>query len=376
MVELRGDELTFSFPEIHEHAVCSLEFQRTLRIPDDDGEHFLPPGLGAFPLHHVDDYTDRVPDGWRQHGGVFMPMYQAEALWLRIRAHTRYPMAVMVAAGKVDALTGEPFSNALTAKPQNYLVTPDQPWLDGFCVEKGLVRQFVAMPLGEGYTAEEQLTGAAEHGGLQIVVYPMKAARYEAKLLEERRAFEKAQEEKRRAFEKALEDERRAFEKALEEGRDWWLWPHGALDGPVMYAANTFGPPVESMGLAPGGRMRQELYKDQYGFEAWEQTVRSRCFVHLLNSAQYRTVTGYAPPHEPPTAADYTKAGLPWFDYYDADRTALEGAQRLAGLDSVAARQARQGKPALDAGSSVQPGPEQVQRLAPKRRRTIREGAF
>ncbi len=29
-----------------------------------------------------------------------------------------------------------------------------------------MIRQFVAMPLGEGYTAEEQLTGEAQHGGL------------------------------------------------------------------------------------------------------------------------------------------------------------------------------------------------------------------
>ena len=39
--------------------------------------------------------------------------------------------------------------------------------LDGYCVGKGISRQFVAMPLGEGYTAKEQLSGAAEHGGLQ-----------------------------------------------------------------------------------------------------------------------------------------------------------------------------------------------------------------
>ena len=58
-------------------------------------------------------------------------------------------------------------------------MVPGQPWLDGFCVEKGLIRQFVAMPLGEGFTAEEQLTGEAEHGGLQIAVYPMKRSIYE-----------------------------------------------------------------------------------------------------------------------------------------------------------------------------------------------------
>ena len=32
--------------------------------------------------------------------------------------------------------------------------------------------QFVAMPLGRGYTIEEQLTGQAKHGGIQIDVFP------------------------------------------------------------------------------------------------------------------------------------------------------------------------------------------------------------
>ena len=31
-----------------------------------------------------------------------------------------------------------------------------------------------------GYSAEEQLTGEARHGGLQIAVYPMEASSYEA----------------------------------------------------------------------------------------------------------------------------------------------------------------------------------------------------
>ena len=49
-----------------------------------------------------------------------------------------------------------------------YLVAPRQPWLDGFAIEKGVIRQFVAMPFGDGYTVEEQMTGEAEWGGLQM----------------------------------------------------------------------------------------------------------------------------------------------------------------------------------------------------------------
>ena len=55
-------------------------------------------------------------------------------------------------------------------------------------MEKGVIRQFVAMPLGAGYTAEEQITGKAEHGGLQIVVYPMKREVFERRFPESDRS--------------------------------------------------------------------------------------------------------------------------------------------------------------------------------------------
>jgi hypothetical protein len=59
------------------------------------------------------------------------------------------------------------------------MVIPDQPWLDGYYVQKGIIRQFVSMPLGEGYSAEEQINRTAETGGLQIEVYPMKKSAFE-----------------------------------------------------------------------------------------------------------------------------------------------------------------------------------------------------
>ena len=46
-------------------------------------------------------------------------------------------------------------------------------------MEKGVIRQFVAMPLGSGYSAEEQITGSAEFGGVQVIVYPMRGDVYE-----------------------------------------------------------------------------------------------------------------------------------------------------------------------------------------------------
>ncbi len=323
MIELRDDELVFRFPEVHAEAVCRIGFQRTLRIPDDNRDYPLPPGLGRFPLLHVDDHLDRVPKAWGRHGGVFLPMYQAEAMWLHF--DTAYPMVVKVAAGQVDALTGEDWTNELSPRRQNYLVVPDQPWLDGFSIGKGLIRQFVAMPLGQGYTAEEQLTGEGQHGGLQLVVYPMRALRYE----------------------------------------DW------KREQRLCYAPMAAAPQSPEMGLAPGGLMRQEIYRDDYGFDAWDRSVRSRCFAHILNSVQFFQVSGVAPPAKPPTARVYTEAGLPWFEYYDGDRTALEGAKKLAGLDSVAAKRLKMGKGLLADNDALQPAVVTTVRGA-----RVREGKF
>lgn len=105
----------------------------------------------------------------------------------------------------------------------------------------------------------------------------------------------------------------------------------------------------------------------------WDLEHASRCFVHVLNSLQYAAATGHKPPIHPPTAADYTRAGLPWFDYYGAESTALEGAVKLANLDSVAAKTIKQGVPPMDDNEPIQP--EIVKAFGPGGV-VIREGEF
>lgn len=311
MITLESDRLVFRFPEVHEDAHCSLGFRRTLRIPDDGKDYPLPPGLGNFPLRHLDDYARRLPESWIRRGGAIFPMHQAEAMWIDFGGGD-YPCAVKIAAGKICAVTGDPWADRLNTDPQDYLALPDQPWLDGYCVEKGVIRQFVAMPLGEGYTAEEQLTGAAQHGGLQILVCPMKRERYEA--LAARR----------------------------DEASEAWA--------PMAEPLYSPGAP---MGLAPGGRMKQEIYDDPHGLDAWDQRRARRCFVTIANSAQWLEIAGERPPTEPPSAKDYTEAGLPWFDYYGGDRKARSGAPKLAGLTSVAAAAQAKGEAGAIENESV-----------------------
>jgi hypothetical protein len=324
MITHEGDSLIFRFPEVHEDATAAICFQRTLRIPDDSKHYPLPPGLGAFPLRHAEDFARRVPKDWSERGGVMMPLYQAEAMWIsfgrRRRFDDGFPCAIKIAAGKINAVSGKPWKPELDASERDYVVLPQQPWLDGFCVAKDVIRQFVAMPLGSGYSVEEQITGKAEHGGLQIIVYPMRKERYEA-ILRER------EEERRR--------------------------------GPQVHkfmVARCTAVAAPAMGLAAGGRMKQQIYADPYGIDAWEQSVSSRCFVTLVDAVQWREITGEAPPTRPPTAADYTKAGLPWFDYYAADLETLAGAPALALIKSVAELAAEKGEQALGPDGEVNPG--------------------
>src|SRR5215472_4787343 len=103
MITLEGNNLTFRFPVVHQSAKSAIQFQRTLRVPDDGKHYPLPPGLGRFPLRHIDDYASRVPASWLKRGGVLLPMWQTEALWLNFRCPhihdrgTSYPFAIKVA---------------------------------------------------------------------------------------------------------------------------------------------------------------------------------------------------------------------------------------------------------------------------------------
>lgn len=269
-----------------------LSFQRTLRIPDDGSVYPLPPGLGQFPIRRVRDYETRVPESWRRRGGVFLPIYQREAMWLCFDAPDWRPCAVQVAAGTVNTLSGRRWSRRLTGRPQNYLVCPDQPWLDGIKAGEGFIRQFVAMPLGMGYTVEGQITGREEFGGLQVMVVEPKPGRFpDRPPVEQRRGTDE-----------------------------------------LFCCCESAG---LEMGLGAGGRMRQKIYPDAYGIDTWDPSNTGRVFVHLANSMMYREITGEEPPATPVSARTYAEHGLPWFDLYDEHRADIEAPAALRGVRSV-----------------------------------------
>ena len=139
-------------------------------------------------------------------GGVFLPMYrkyipskirvykhliryiEREAMWINFTASK--PFAIKIFCGGINIISGEIKHEDGATKlrrlerlrrnqtVQDYLVPPYQHWIDGIAVEAGKVRQFVAMPVGQGYSVEAQMTGKESVAGLQFEITPIKPIKY------------------------------------------------------------------------------------------------------------------------------------------------------------------------------------------------------
>jgi len=307
---------------------CAVSFQRTLRIPDDGRVYPLPPGLGAFRIHRVDDYKDNLPQKWQTDGSVFITMYQREALWIGFRGASWKPNAVKIEIGGINAVSGQQSEKVLIKDPQDYVVIPDQPWLDGINTGPGTIRQFVAMPLGLGYTVEAALSGQEKHGGIRLTVYEPKPGKFPD------------------------------------------VPPPETVASPQKLSMPAMGKPTEmGMGLGAGGAMKQKTYPDAYGIDVWNQDNSGSATVYILNSAQYRRVTGAEPPPTPIEAATYSQHNLPWFELYDEEKRHVATSELLTGAKTIAERDQEQGIES-DHGKSIRIEGTQIKKLGQSETRT------
>lgn len=248
----------------------SFRLERTVRVPSDGKVYPLPPSLGAFPVYDLPG--DR---GW------MVPLYQFEAVWISFQAALWKPNAVQVASGGVNAITGAPYPSPLSGDPQNYIVCPLQPWLDGFKTGEGIVSQFVAAPLGSGLTVEEQITDTAAKGGLTVRVFEPKPG----------------------------------------------IFPERA---PRRLSFHTrFSLESTDLGLAAGGAIEQKVYPDPDGVHVWDERNSAEFRIRIVNSTAFREITGEAPPPSPVSAEDYVRWGLPWFRIYDEELADLRAAPAM-----------------------------------------------
>jgi hypothetical protein len=310
-VQVKNDVLIFGIS-------FSVRFERTLRIPDDGKTYPLPPSLGAFPILKVEDYAKSVPEEWVKHGGVFIPMYQREAMWIRFGGRHWKPNAVKLAVGKVNAVSGKAWDQKLSKEKEDYIVCPPQPWLDGINAGDGFIKQFVAMPLGMGYTVEAQVTGKEDVGGLQIIVYEPKEGKFP---------------------DKPPQPEGQYFRAEMAAPS-------------IRFNKGVIAPAGVEMGLGAGGKMKQKIYPDPHGIDTWDENNYGRVFVHIVNSMAFREITGKEPPTTPVSARTYAQYKLPWFDLYDDKMGDIGASSELKGVKSIKEMDEQKGfKPQQDDSS-------------------------
>lgn len=261
-------EMQVNRDEVHFGASLTVRFMRALRLPDDQEQGLPVTGLGEFPVYAVWEYASRVPVSWRVRSGVFIPMYDWEAMWISLSARWWKPNAVTVGVNNINALTGEPWQRSLSKQPQDYLVCPDQSCLVGFNAGDGHARQLAVKPVEGGLR-----DGSGHNGGDQIV----------------------------------------SVQLAVFEPRVG-LFPDQPRTPVQESGISTPMAACESLGGlgAVGGRLREHIRKDKYGFEAWDQTDSGFAEVYLVSARVFHKITGKHPPATPICRRHYLEAGLPW----------------------------------------------------------------
>jgi hypothetical protein len=437
-----------------------ISFHRTLRIPEDGRDYPLPASLGTLPIHRVEDFADSVPARWLEQGGFFIPLYQKEALFIQFDGEDWCPSIAKVCVGGINAITGKEHSDNLFSHSQDYVVIPTQKWLDGINSGDGIVRQFVAMPLGLGYTIEAQFTDEERQGGFQLTVYepvegrfqkpiqsPLRKAEFIKRLalLEFDSLFNKLNRRKRAVIESikngalaskaafvcALSNEEvietynvfiKTFYKIVEDKTKHYfgndpqfhsifnqtvkLLKNLGLRGPIepdsidptptriseppdqsslrLYSSaapaptNTEGRPaalgsspgpesshqqIDEMGIAAGGKIKQQIYRDPFGIECWDYNKRRLVRIHIVNSVAYKAITGRDPLPSPITSEHYQNAGIPWFSHYDEHAECLQASGILNKIMGISAIDRRRGAGNVSDAQPLNINPLNLQRI-------------
>ena len=261
------------------------------------------------------------------------------------------PQALKLAAGMVNAISGGAWSERIEAGEQDYVVCPPQPWIDGFKSADGVVRQFIAMPLGMGYTVEGQVTGEETFGGLQLVVFDAVAGRFpnEAPISRPLAASPRPAPTSHDAVQAvaSLAAPRARARRSAPLTADTAL-------GAVSSGAE--------MGLGAGGLIDQKLYPDPFGADCWDSASTGRIYVHIVNSRMYAEITGRQAPESPISAKTYAEHGLPWFALYDEHLGDVEASGTLAGVRSVKQLDADKGFTPQQDDEHVEVAPQDVKR--------------
>lgn len=316
MIELRNDSLFVSFPEVHPMARMRITFEKAFRATRTGQEVSKLSTREKFPLKHIDDYAANIPDALLKRGGVILPMRHSEALAIHFMPHKAkapngspyengdgrswYPFIVMVGCGLVNAVSGGNVKDKLSSDPQNYLFIDEPTTLYGMNDKSGTTRQFIAAPLGKGITVEEQLTGSAEYGGIQLIIYPLKKKTFEEYYapVNQKSVFKQVESYKASIVQDKLDSNacipRMSYAAGSVPCCDYDM-SDGNFELREIPDRDTKLREDPSMGISYGERICSTFNEDFYAQEDWDRKHCSRCFAHLLNSEAWEAITGEKP---------------------------------------------------------------------------------
>jgi len=263
-VRMYKDATKLTVLDEYDDSSIEISLNRTLRVPEDGTVYNHPALFGPFPLLNVDLLRDKLPDTMARKSGLLISMFQREALSVGFQSAPRGPIknrkaapyrrsydrafAIKVLAGSVNVVSGSLGDSRGQPEDQDYVVAPYQSRVDGFFAKAGvnIVRQFVAMPTFAGYTAEGQLKGEEEFGGIQLVIAPRFAGRGEFRHGPSGRALDRAQQRSSPAslglrtghvlfvsgteLEQRFQDVFCTGEDALCTGPDFFISDHSAIE--------------------------------------------------------------------------------------------------------------------------------------------------
>ncbi|KAF1918063.1 hypothetical protein BDU57DRAFT_586584 [Ampelomyces quisqualis] len=292
---------------------------------------FLLPDLGEFPWKAVSEFQDTLPAAMVANAGVFLPMYQSEAMWIAFNTSSYRDYMIKIYVDGVNTISGE---HALE---------------DADTRLRRQANSFVAMPFASSHSIESQVTGSDAAGGIQLEITPHKESCniYRDALLpwkpcnhpEGNRAIivksiagrtltlHTCEHEMIKILQECITDELGLFpgiqrlifaRRLLDDCRS--ISDYNIKNGSIIhflprlqsYDGVPPKPAVHEMSIAADSKIHQVI--EENTLSDGRTTVIN---AQILNSATYKAVTSEDPPDKPISVATYAKHGLPFYKKYE-----------------------------------------------------------
>ncbi|GAB1319647.1 hypothetical protein MFIFM68171_09857 [Madurella fahalii] len=295
-----------------------ISFQRTVRVPEWHRKIRRLPDLGRLPLFPVDQYARSLPTQVVQKGGIFIPLYQQDATWIRFEyrggskhrgSSPLYYYLIRVYAARANVGSAEPGS-AFSLARNDYVKVPGQWRVEGVPAKPDVDRQFVAPPLDSEATDAEKMIamdcmikimpvrafdiGVRIGSGVTqtVSVVPEMAVVELKALLGTMEEYSMLPHQQELIFATTtLQDDEQLGTYNLQEGNVLHLIrKHDHDEWPSLF--------------------NYEMYKNlQFTAIKWNKdVVTTKLHVYILNSKTFRDITGKLPPKSPVSIEQYADA--------------------------------------------------------------------